>query len=86
MCDQHTFSGVNFMVNLTGALVPWGVEADSTYNGRAFWTLWKPDRGVYGGRRYLLAKGGSDRKRFYDQAKAVVEAERLNAADAKVPA
>lgn len=58
----------------------WGVEWCSTYQGRSYWTVWRHQAGVYGGRAYLMTPSRTDRKRFYDQAKAEAAAEALNRA------
>jgi hypothetical protein len=57
---------------------PWGVEGCWSYRGRNYWVLWQRNPAVYGGRQYLMSKGFSDRKRFYDEAKAEAAAAKLN--------
>lgn len=56
----------------------WDVEGSQTYRLKHFWTIWKPNPNVYGGRQYRLNASRTDRKRYYDETKAKAEAERLN--------
>jgi hypothetical protein len=62
---------------------PWKVEGCQTYGGRHYWAVWKHNPKMYGGQQYLLNTSGTDRKRFYEEAKAEAEAARLNGAATK---
>lgn len=56
----------------------WDVEGCRSYSGKNYWTIWRAQDGVYGGRAYVMTPNGYDRKRFYDEAKAMRAAEKLN--------
>jgi hypothetical protein len=57
---------------------PWSVERGKGYASRPFWILTRRNKAWQYGQETLLNASRRDARRFYDEAKAIAEAERLN--------
>jgi hypothetical protein len=64
-------------------MAKWNVSGHQAYAGRTYWCIWTHHPGVYGSQRFVMSPSGTDRKRFYDEAKANAAAEKLNNSESK---